>query len=183
MNRLALAVAALTLALAACSGDGDEPSRPAATGHNQQDVVFAQEMVPHYKQAVEMAVLAETRAASPEVKQLAAKIKAAQAPQITAMTGWLTSWKATPAADREENAETGGNGMMSPAELEELGTLKGTAFDDLFLELMIKHHQGGVAMAEDEVDQGAHGPAKDLAQSVIDGQTAEITAMEALLEG
>ncbi|GAA3200976.1 DUF305 domain-containing protein [Actinocorallia longicatena] len=191
MKRVILPVAVLALALTGCSGgdsgshDGHGGGKSAAAapgGHNPQDVMFAQEMVPHHKQALEMAVLAETRAESPEVRKIAARIKGAQDPEITAMTGWLKGWNESPSADHEMSDDTGGNGMMSTGEMEELGGLKGAAFDQLFLELMIKHHQGAVAMAGDEVDSGSFGPAKALAQKIVDGQTAEITEMRALLK-
>ncbi|GAB3686549.1 DUF305 domain-containing protein [Actinocorallia lasiicapitis] len=195
VNRLILPAAlALSLALTACSGEdsqadsghggGHDPaaSATAAAGdHNHADVMFSQEMVPHHKQAVQMSVLAETRAASPQVKQLAAKIKGAQDPEIATMTGWLSAWGESPAMDHEMSGDMGGNGMMSTAELDELKKATGPAFDRLFLELMIKHHEGAVASANVELAEGAHGPSKTLAQSIVDGQNAEITTMKSLL--
>ena len=82
-------VAASLLTLAACGNDDGSGS---AAGHNDADVAFAQQMIPHHQQAVEMAQLAETRAESAEVKNVAAEIKAAQDPEIETMTGWLESW-------------------------------------------------------------------------------------------
>jgi len=84
-------VAASLLTLAAC---GNEDGSDSAAGQNDADVAFAQQMIPHHQQAVEMAQLAETRAESPEVKDLAADIEAAQDPEIETMTGWLDSWGA-----------------------------------------------------------------------------------------
>lgn len=82
-------VAAILLTLAA---GGNEDGSDSAAGHNDADVAFAQQMIPHHQQAVEMAQLAETRAESPEVQDLAADIEAAQDPEIETMTGWLESW-------------------------------------------------------------------------------------------
>src|SRR5689334_1960735 len=139
MKRLILPAAVLALALAACAGcskddgpdggsgqdkSGQAASAPASGDHNEQDVVFAQELVPHHEQAVEMATLAENRAANPEVKKLAARIKGAKGTEIATMSGWLKGWKAEPARDQEASDDTGGDGMMSTGELEELGTVK-----------------------------------------------------------
>jgi uncharacterized protein (DUF305 family) len=66
---------------------------PATTGdHNQADVMFAQMMIPHHEQAIEMTELASTRASNADVKALAAQIQAAQQPEINEMRGWLASW-------------------------------------------------------------------------------------------
>lgn len=102
-------VVAGTLTLAACGGDNDDsmngmsgmgsssPAAPsssmdAASDFNDADVTFATDMIPHHRQAVEMAKLAETRAKSPEVKNLAVQILNAQDPEIQTMSGWLTAW-------------------------------------------------------------------------------------------
>ena len=106
-------VAALALALAACgSSDGSESdgsampgmnhgpahhpvlrtAPPPAAPFNDADVTFAQQMIPHHQQAIEMARLADGRAADPEVKNLAAAIEKAQDPEIDTMKGWLKSW-------------------------------------------------------------------------------------------
>src|SRR5690348_2969986 len=110
MKRLIMPVAVLALALAACAGcskddgpdgkSGQAASAPTSGDHNGQDVIFAQELVPHHEQAVEMATLAESRAANPEVKKLAAKIKGVRGPEIATMSGWLKGWKAEPARDQ-----------------------------------------------------------------------------------
>jgi len=150
-----------------------------AEAHNQADVTFAQSMIPHHKEAVAMAQLAPSRANSPQVKTLATAIQGAQDPEITTMTGWLTSWsQPTEMAEMDMSSMPG---MMSATEMADLGKLSGAAFDRQFLTMMTKHHQGAVQMATTELSQGQYPAAKSLAQSIVKSQTAEIARMKTLL--
>ncbi|MGW3020477.1 DUF305 domain-containing protein [Streptomyces longwoodensis] len=194
------AAGAAALVLAACGGNGDDPARhggqhgdtasPAASAaaspgqHNAADVAFAQGMIPHHRQAVEMAGLAPGRARSAEVKALAAAVKKAQDPEIKTLSGWLTSWgEDVPATGAMDHSLHGGasGGMMTMQEMDQLEKASGTAFDTAFMELMIEHHAGAVAMARTEKAQGASPDAKALADAVITTQSAEITRMNKLL--
>ncbi|MTE22110.1 DUF305 domain-containing protein [Streptomyces sp. TRM43335] len=203
LRRAAAAAAAVTAAavLAGCgsdaasdghSGHGKNPapgvSAPASTGtHNAADVSFAQGMIPHHRQAVEMADLAATRASSQEVKDLAAAIRKAQAPEIKTLTGWLASWgEEVPAGndgtDHSGHGTYGMEGMMSPKEMEELERASGKDFDTAFLTMMIKHHEGAVTMAEAERKNGSHALAKSMAGDIIATQSSEIEEMNRLLD-
>ena len=146
--------------------------------HSAGDITFAQAMIPHHQQAVQMAKLASTRASDPRVKDLAARIEAAQDPEIMKMTGWMSSWGASMPSDM---AGMDMPGMMSTADMTALTAATGTAFDKAFLTMMIAHHTGALAMAKIELASGADADAKALAQSIIDGQTKEITEMKAIL--
>ncbi|GGN50551.1 uncharacterized protein (DUF305 family) [Actinoplanes campanulatus] len=184
----AAAVALITLA--ACGGDHGSSSHGAATPvaspsagavFADADVAFAQHMVVHHRQAVEMAVLAPERAASAEVKKLAAAIEAAQAPEISTMTGWLGAWgAAVPEAGHDSGHETM-PGMMSDADMTALAAAKGAAFDERFLTLMIAHHEGAITMAGEASAKGANPEAKALAAAIVTDQRAEIAEMRALL--
>jgi uncharacterized protein (DUF305 family) len=197
-------VVAAPVALAACGGDdsatGSTTTTQAASGtpttappsggavHNSIDVAFAQGMIPHHAQAVEMSELAATNTSDPEVQALATEIIAAQGPEIEQMTTWLTEWGAEvpdPDASMEENMEMAGgmmmSGMISEADFERLRAARDAEFDRLYLELMILHHEGAVEMARQELDGGDSPDAKALAQQIIDTQQAEITRMEQLL--
>ncbi|MET8906531.1 DUF305 domain-containing protein [Micromonospora sp. NPDC004551] len=196
----ALAGAALTAAfvLSACGGAdhptaGHDPS--AATGtpaagasasFDAADVMFAQMMIPHHQQAVEMSGLAETRAGDPEVKRLAAQIKAAQAPEIATMTGWLAAWgRPVPSASAGHGMpgmDHGMPGMMSGADLAKLAAASGTDFDRQFLTMMIAHHEGAITMAEEEIARGVHPDATALARQIVTTQQGEIDAMRKLLD-
>lgn len=162
--------------------------------HNQADVTFAQMMIVHHRGAIEMADLAPTRAASDKVKQLAAKIKAAQAPEIEQMSGWLTDWGTGPAAsssamggmsgmDHGSSTSSAMPGMMSGEQMTQLTAATGAAFDKMFLQLMIAHHQGALEMSKTEKTSGQNPDAQALADSITSSQTAEIATMQELLKG
>lgn len=186
----ALVLAAAVLAvggLAGCSSHGSMPGVVAESlpaGVSATEVEFAQGMIPHHRQALVMAEYAATRAASPEVKELASQIRAAQDPEIAQMTAWLTAWnQPQPAADShlEDHSSHGSMaGMATPEQLEALEAASGEEFDRLFLELMIAHHEGALDMAE-PVRGSSVAEVAELAEAVIAGQTAEIAEMKALL--
>lgn len=175
-------LAAALLTLAACGND-DEPNAGAA--HNDADVSFAQQMITHHQQAIEMSELAETRAASPEAKDLAADIKGAQDPEIKTMTGWLERWgEDVPGADEHGGHDMSSGdmpGMMSEDEMAELEGASGPAFDRMFLTMMIEHHEGAIDMAKTEQEDGEYPDAIALAEEIERAQTAEITTMNELL--
>lgn len=151
--------------------------------HNTADVAFTQGMIPHHRQAVDMSALAPTRAASPEVKDLAARISAAQGPEIEQMTGMLAAWgaPAPPAGAMSGMGSMPMNGMLSEQQMGQLTAASGTGFDRMFLEQMTAHHRGAVQMAQTELAQGQNPQAKALAETIIAAQQAEITEMQALL--
>ncbi|MGJ6968713.1 DUF305 domain-containing protein [Streptosporangium sp. G11] len=147
---------------------------------NDVDVTFAQTMIPHHDQAVEMAKLAETRAFDAEVRELAAKIKAAQRSEIATMTDWLSTWKAP--APKGGHGEHVMSGMMTEEDMVKLQAAKGARFDRMFTELMIAHHQGAITMAKTEQSDGADPKAKELAKTIETAQQAEIEQMQELLD-
>jgi uncharacterized protein (DUF305 family) len=204
---IVLAVAATAvLALAACgstSGNGDgrgdsngmpgmthstaagtTASAVASGEHNGIDVTFAQSMIPHHQQAVDMANLAAGRGTNAKVTQLAQRIAGAQQPEITTMTGWLKTWGAAPAMQPNMSDMPGMNhsspGMMTDQEMRQLTTASGTDFDRLFLQLMTRHHEGAIQMATTEQTSGKNAGATALAKQIITAQTAEITEMQQL---
>lgn len=159
-------------------------SAPAAASHNQADVSFGTDMIPHHAQAVEMADMALKQGSSGQVKQLASQIKSAQNPEILTMSGWLKAWGAPVPATSMSGMNMGGmsmNGMMSAQEMTQLSSAKGAAFDKLWLQQMIKHHQGAIAMAKTELTTGRYPAATALAQSISGSQAKEISTMQNLL--
>ena len=156
------------------------------SNHNDQDISFARDMVPHHQQAVEMSDLAATRAADPAVKALAVRIKDAQDPEIRTMQGWLSDWgAATSGAGADAHGgghggHTGGAGMMSDADMTSLRSASGAEFDRMFLRMMIEHHKGAIEMAKAEQANGKFQPAKDLARTIDETQAKEIAEMEQL---
>ncbi|ROP37244.1 DUF305 domain-containing protein [Saccharothrix texasensis] len=196
----ALAVLTTGLVLAGCGNSGSgghdmgsmtgttsstSPTSAAAAPsgeHNDADIAFAQGMIPHHQGAIEMAKLAEGGTSNTKVLDLASRIEKAQDPEIKTMTEWLNAWGA-------EVHTTGMPGMdhgsdmagMSDAEMDLLEQAKDADFDRMFLDMMIKHHQGAIDMSKLELQQGNNPDAKKLAQQIIDSQQTEITEMQGLL--
>jgi len=217
------AAVTLSLVLASCGDDATTSTATAADlptsaaqvegSNNEADVTFAQGMLPHHRQAVEMAELAPDRTDTPEVLELAQEISAAQEPEILTMTAFLEAWGAEvpaegmdmstemdgmdhggtaseePSEDMDMSTETDGmdpgsmNGMMSPEQMTDMEATEGADFDRMFLQMMVEHHEGAVAMAETEVDEGENPTALELAQTIIDTQQVEIDRMQDLLAG
>lgn len=184
-KKIVAALAALTAAavLTACSSSESED-------FNAADVTFAQDMIPHHRQATEMAALAEGRTSNPEVLDLAAKIEAAQEPEIETMTGWLESWGEDVPDDMSGMSQdmagmdhSGGSmsGMMSAEEMNALEAAEGAAFDEMFLTMMIEHHKGAIEMAKAQQEDGKFPAAVELATKIESDQAAEIETMESLL--
>ncbi|GAA2912423.1 DUF305 domain-containing protein [Streptosporangium fragile] len=165
----------------------ESPTRQPGASFDDADVAFAQMMIQHHRQAVEMADLAETRATNPEVGQLAAKIKEAQQPEIDTMAGWLSEWgePETPSPSptpSEGMGDHGMPGMMAPEDMRKLEAAKGAEFDRMFLQMMIAHHEGAIEMAKTEREQGASPEAKELAKTIETTQQAEVEQMRKMLD-
>lgn len=186
LSSIALALVA-TLALAACGSDNTDgvstsPSTasPSAADHNKADATFVRSMIPHHEQAVQMAKMATSHAASPEVRDLAATIEAAQGPEITTMTGWLTAWGEKAMAGSMP-AMKGDTGMMSDSDMSRLDAATGAAFDRMFLTMMIGHHSGAIQMARTEQTTGENPDAIALARAIEAAQAAQIAEMRTML--
>jgi uncharacterized protein (DUF305 family) len=188
-----VAVAVPLALLGAACGDNDNGDDAASTedqttsseangDHNQADVEFAQMMIPHHRDAVAMAELAPDRAEHPFILDIAQRIQDAQDPEIEQMTGWLDEWGEEVPAEAEGGHDMGGDmpeggdGMM-----DELAAASGAAFDRLFAEMMIEHHQGAIDMANEEIANGQSSDAIALAEAIVEAQQAEITELESFL--
>ncbi|MFB6527530.1 MULTISPECIES: DUF305 domain-containing protein [unclassified Streptomyces] len=145
---------------------------------NSADFSYAQMMIVHHRQALTMTALAPERAASAQVKGVAERIAAAQKPEIGAMEGWLKN----NGGPREQAGHDHHSmpGMASEAQLEQLRNAKGKAFDELFLKLMITHHEGAVTMAAEVLSEGNNVLVEEMANDVIAQQSAEIGRMRSL---
>ena len=170
--------AAMSLSLlAACSNGDDEAD------HNEADVSFAQDMIPHHRQATEMAKMAESRSENPEIRELASKIIDAQQPEIDLMSGWLTSWDEEVPEEMSGMDHSGGMpGMMSSEDMAALEKSSGDDFDQMFLTGMIEHHEGAIEMAKAEEEKGKFPDAIELARRIQKDQAAEIRTMKSLLK-
>ncbi len=197
LKRVALAAATLAMAmvLGAC-GDQDTAttgpdagSPPAASGdavsetHNAADVEFAQMMIPHHRQAIEMTEFAPDRAQSEEVKVLAEEINAAQTPEIETMISFLETWGEEVPEEDDGSINMGGmSGMLTPQQMMQLEDARDAQFDRIFLQLMTEHHIGAVEMAQTEKVDGENLQALALAEQIETTQMQEIERMRQLLQ-
>ncbi len=194
---LAVSTGILTLALA-LSGCADNSTAPSsettspsqsssASQATEADEMFVTMMIPHHQQAIEMAdILLAKDGADPRVVELAEQIKAAQGPEIDGMLGWLEDWDVDYDPDSmggmDHGSMGGDDGMMSEEDMTLLEDADAAEASRLFLEQMIVHHEGAVDMAQTALDDAQNPDVLDLAQQMIDDQTAEIAAMQELLE-
>ena len=199
LRRLAVPMIAITLAatLVACGSD-DATTDPAGvtdatpssvTGEvalNTADVEFAQGMIAHHEQAIEMAEIALDPAsgASPEVVDLATRIQAAQDPEVELMTGWLTAAGEPVAMDTSDGHDMSSmEGMMTADQMDGMAAMNGVDFDQMWLEMMIAHHEGAISQSETVKADGSNADVLLLAEQIITAQQAEITEMQAILQG
>jgi uncharacterized protein (DUF305 family) len=196
-----LTALALSFGLAACGDDSDGDSNAssehtAANGDvfNDADITFATDMIPHHAQAIEMVTLTDTRTIDPEVKQLADSIRDAQAPEVESMVDWLTAWGEEIPETSIDHANAGHDmsdmpsmessdmpGMMSADDMQALADASDAEFQDMWLEMMVEHHQGAIEMARTEQSEGTFSGAVSLAQSIESSQQAEIEQIKTLL--
>lgn len=144
-----------------------------ATSFSAEDLMYAQMMIPHHEQAVEMAELAVTRTANPKVLAIAEQIKSAQAPEIAVMAAWLGG----------KVSEVHGMdmmGMLTGAEMKALKAAVDDKFDQLFVKGMIAHHEGAIAMTQGILN--SENPiVKKFGEKVVKDQTAEIEELKQIL--
>lgn len=189
---------ASTVALAGCSIDMGVPDNSTmGNGSNNSmmgdsdssefsntDVMFAQMMIPHHQQAVEMSDLALAISTNPKVLALAQKIRDAQAPESELMKSWLTKAGADTTMGHEMHdmgmGMGGMDGMMSEDKMTALAQATGTAFDTLYLEGMIAHHEGALQMVK-MIANSSNADVLKLGEEIVAGQTAEIAQMKTML--
>jgi uncharacterized protein (DUF305 family) len=143
---------------------------------NTADISYVQMMIEHHEQALEMARLAPDRAKSKALKGLASRISDVQGAEIDMMEGWLDEHGAKKEAAGHDHQAM--KGMATPGQMKKLAAAEGAEFDALFLDLMIAHHEGAIAMASDVKAEGNNIRAEEMADDVIATQTTEIARME-----
>jgi uncharacterized protein (DUF305 family) len=167
---------------ASASASATGSSAPGAEAHNDADVAFTQQMIPHHRQAVEMSdMLLAKQGIDPRVTALANQIKAEQGPEIRQMQGWLDQWKVPPMPAMSGHDMHDMTGMMSEQDMAALTAAQGAEASKLFLTQMISHHQGAITMAQKEIDIGQYPSATQLARSIVETQQREIDAMNGML--
>jgi len=173
-----------TLTLAGCADtagntSSDSSSSSESAVFNDQDVMFAQMMLPHHEQAVEMSdmFIAKGDSVNSDVLALAETIKDEQGPEIDQLSHWLDDWGQDTSASMDHSMA----GMMSESDMTALDDAEGAEASRLFLEQMAEHHKGAVGMAQQEVDGGENPDAVEMAKNIVESQTAQIDQMNALL--
>ena len=181
--------AAPAASASAATSTGAASGEPIAAEHNDADVMFAQMMLPHHEQAVEMSEMLLAKDDVPaEVAEFAQRVIDAQGPEIERMNDMLTAWEAEPLADAEDmdgmdhGSGAGISGMMSEEDMSALEDAQGTGAAQLYLEQMTVHHEGAVEMAQEQIEQGQNPQAVELARQVVADQEAEIAEMEQMLQ-
>ncbi|MCA2190467.1 DUF305 domain-containing protein [Nonomuraea cavernae] len=154
-------------------GQGD--ARPEAA-----DVRFAEGMIPHHRQALEMTGLVAERTTDAGVRRFAEQIAMAQRPEISLMSSWLSALGRPIPAEHAHGPA--GYGMATLEEMNALRAARGTAFDRMFLELMIRHHEGALKMAGEQLTGGRDPDMRRLAADVSSGQSIEIARMRRVLD-
>lgn len=153
-------------------------------------VTFARDMIAHHTQAVQMALILRDRTSDADLRQMALDIVLTQQAQIGQMQGWLEAWNLPFAGSRPPMSDHTGHGadmppnmgMAAAADVDSLRSLPAADMEVKFLQLMIRHHQGGVYMSEFALRQTARPEVVRLAQSIIASQTKEISVMQDLLK-
>ncbi|MFZ9226239.1 MAG: DUF305 domain-containing protein [Candidatus Nanopelagicaceae bacterium] len=168
MSRL-IALLCSGLLLVGCASSNED----SLSQYSKADINFAEMMIPHHEQALEMVALAQTNTTNPDILALAEQIRGAQEPEIVLMKSW-------PGVDASTHMGHTMSGMLSESEIEKLGAARGAEFDRLFLEGMIKHHEGAIEMAKEVVDSKNQSVMK-LAEWIVTVQALEIDTMKELL--
>ena len=149
-------------------------NRPA---HNSADVMFAQMMVPHHQQAIDMADMAlnPSHHASEELQNLATGMKTAQTTEVATLTQLLGQWGESSAMHHHGDTM---DGMLSNDELSALAEQQGPAFDQSWARAMISHHRGAIAMAQDIATSGVNRKVRELARDIVKAQRNEIAVLQ-----
>ena len=190
---LSAAAAATVLVVSACgtqktgagaqSGDtgtmpGMSQSAPASeASFNDTDVAFAQMMIPDHQMTAKMAKLAEKKAASKDLKSLAAQMRQGQSQAVATLRDWLTAWGKPASSDMAAMP-----GAMSDKDMDMLASMTGMQFDMMFAQMMIKHHEGSMRMARDEQAKGASADAKAMAAKMLKKQRAEVEQLRRIAD-
>lgn len=189
--------AAATLIVSGCSDGGDDSqneqtasSSQASAQFNDADVTYAEGMIMHHQQAVEMSdIILAKSGVDPDVVEMAKQIKKAQGPEIKEMQTWLEDWGQDDSGHEghggdsesgDEMSKMGHEGMVSPEDIKKLKDADGEQASKLFLDQMIEHHEGAVKMAEDHREDGKNPDAVELSKNVIKDQKAEIKEMRTM---
>lgn len=162
-----------------------------APGDTSPEAGFARDMSRHHAQAVSMSMTEWQKGSDVEVKQLAFNIATTQQAQIGMMSAWLRTWNLSPTGSQPamawmaDQSEVGPDGLMpgmaNTAEMNKLTESSGKPLDIYFCQLMLRHHLGGIHMAEGILARTPNAQVRELAQAMVDGQQSEVVTLRQLL--
>lgn len=175
MNSKAIQTGLIGIAIAGLAFVGYQIVAP---NHSTDKTAFAEMMIPHHEQAIEISEIAQQNSTNPDVLELANIIIAAQDTEIATMQRWLEG--TDPNSHSMDDHAGHMSGMLSASEISALSEATGTEFDKLFLEAMIKHHLGALEMAT-PLATANDVELSELAKKIVEEQTNEIAKMEILL--
>lgn len=158
-------------------------ARAAGPAHTEADVHFMHGMIPHHAQALEMAALVPSRSASEAVRAMALRMEISQKDEIGLIERWLRD-RGEQVPAHADHAMTMAPGMLTPEQMQRLRAASGEAFDRLFLESMIQHHEGAITMVRTLFATSGGGQDSEIFQFANDVETdqrIEIERMRALL--
>lgn len=181
-TQLAAVLVAAALALSGCTTPMNSSAPLGEVGSvdsalSGMDIMFAQMMIPHHEQAIDMGLIAASRSENPEILQLANTISNEQEPEIDLMRSWIA---AAGASEEMSHAGHGMDGMLTEGEMAALLNASGNEFDELFLTGMIAHHEGAISMAQMVLDS-SNPEVRALAEAIVSSQQEQIDYMRTLL--
>ncbi|OXM49211.1 DUF305 domain-containing protein [Amycolatopsis alba] len=189
---VALATALAAVVLAGCSDEapqaqtapaGSSPmAQQAAVPFNDADLTFARQALAHHQQGVDLASLAETRAANDQLKALARRVIDTHEPEIARLSGLIESW-GQPAPDDPNLEHVQRDGYLSPDDMAALTGLSGKDFDRQFVTRLLRQREAGVRIADAETQHGRNPDARDLAATTSRSQQQEISDLRGLQHG
>ncbi|MFC7614158.1 DUF305 domain-containing protein [Actinokineospora soli] len=147
---------------------------------NDADIAYVRGMIVHHQQALDMTALAPERAANTQLKGLADRISDVQGPEIGMMNRWLTGHDLPAVNPTDAHAHAAMPGMATAEEMAALAAASGPAFDRLFIDLMIRHHEGAIRMATDVKTKGIDVQVQEMADDVVAEQGDEIARLEGM---
>jgi uncharacterized protein (DUF305 family) len=153
----------------------------ASTSHNTADIAFAQKMIPHHQQAVEMSAMVPGHSTNHGLVVMAKHIQLDQQAQIDTLTELLEQWGVPVGRQGHKHGDMAVDGMVDQATINQLPSLSGEAFDALWIRSMVTHHRGAVSMASEEIAAGENPDAVRMAKIIVTTQQREIAYLNHLL--
>jgi len=191
--RVATTCISAAVAVAAVLASCGSPPAPGAADHstsstvatagqpadyNADDITFAQQMISHHGQAIDLSTLVPGRSTDPQLIKLASEISTGQDAEVRTLNVLLVQWNADPDEEKGHGAAAMPvAGVVDAATMNKLASLKGTEFDTLWMQSMIGHHRGAIQMAQVEVANGANVDAIGLANNIVTTEQAQIDQM------